>query len=270
MANAAGTTAVTPDAHKSPLIMRGGQMTFFDWQNGDAISGRNTRSQPERAGVANDLVRDTSVWDGFVTLTLAITPGDGSAAATDTVKLRVAPVVTRHHLAQEEQIFVTRFSTDPGSVALRATLYSNLAGNGEGEGMTLPAQPPQNVYEINGDKAYGNYFPYDDQWSQDFFEIGYIDAGRTGQRIDVHLRSANVTTPMRRTRCDAGKAVFALLPRQGRGGRQQYAINHDQNSDSRLVRQPRDDPAVNGGKGYPRKNLPQDHPLVRDRSPFRC
>ena len=209
----AGTTAtVTPDAgdYVHLFIMRGGQMTFFDWQNGKISADELQAGNVQMAIEATDIVRDTSVWNGFVTLTLTITPGDGSTPATDTVKLRVAPVVTRHHLAQEEQIFLTKFSTDPGSVALRATLYSNLAGNGEGDGMTLPAQPPQNVYEINGDKAYGNYFPYDDQWTQDLFEIGYMSMPSvSGQHvIDVFLRSANVYYPTNATNPlrDAGKS----------------------------------------------------------------
>jgi protein-arginine deiminase len=257
----AGTTAtVTPDAadYVHLFIMRGGQMTFFDWQNGDTISADELKAGNVQLAIeATDIVRDKTVWDGFVTLTLTITPGDGSAAATDTVKLRVAPVVTRHHLAQEEQIFVTRFATDPGSVALRATLYSNLAGNGEGDGVTLPAQPPQNVYEIDGDKAYGNYFPYDDQWSQDFFEIGYMSMpSTTGQHvIDVYLRAANVyyptntKSPLR----DAGKAVFTLFRGKDAAGVQQYQINHDQNSDSlnsfgNFETIP---PYSNGGSDYP-------------------
>lgn len=256
-----GTTAtVTPD-HGDQVhlfIMRNNQMTFFDWQNGDTISADELKAGNVQMAIeATDIVRDPSIWDGFVTLTLTITPGDGSATATDTVKLRVAPVVTRHHLAQEEKIFVTRFAQDPGSIALRATLYSNLAGNGEGDATTLPAQPPQNVYEIDGDKAYGSYFPYDDQWSQDFFEVGYMSMPTTsGQHvIDVYLRAANVyyptnaKSPLR----DAGKAVFTLFRGKDAAGVQQYDINHDQNSDSlnsfgNFETIP---PYSNAGKDYP-------------------
>ena len=256
-----GTTATVTADHGDQIhlfIMRGGQMTFFDFQNGDTISADELKAGNVKMAIeATDIVRDPSVWDGFVTLTLTITPGDGSAAATDSVKLRVAPVVTRHHLAQEEQIFVTRFASDPGSVALRATLYSNLAGNGEGDGTTLPAQPPQNVYEINGDKAYGSYFPYNDQWTQDFFEIGYMSMPTsTGQHvIDVYLRSANVYNPSdpKNPLRDAGKAVFALFRGKDAAGVQQYDIKHDQNSDSlnsfgNFETIP---PYSNAGKDYP-------------------
>jgi protein-arginine deiminase len=235
----AGTTAtVTPDFpdYVHLFIMRNGAMTFFDSQNGDTISADELKAGNVQMAIeATDIVRDKSVWDGFVTLTLTITPGDGSTPSTDSVKLRVAPVVTRHHLAQEEQIFVTRFAQDPGSIALRATLYSNMAGNGEGDGITLPPTP-QNVYEIDGDKAYGSYFPYDDQWSQDFFEVGYMSMPTaTGQHvIDVYLRAANVYNPTdaKNPLRDAGKSVFTLFRGKDAAGVQQYDIKHDQNSDS--------------------------------------
>ena len=272
-----GTNAtVTADAASASyvhlFIMRNGAMTFFDWQNGDTISQAElVAGNVQMAIEATDIVRDSSVWDGFATLTLTVTPGDGTAAKTDSVKLRVAPVVTRHHLAQEEQIFVTRFATDPGSVALRATLYSNLAGNGEGDGTTLPAQPPANVYEIDGDKAYGNYFPYDDQWAQDFFEVGYMSMPTpTGQHvIDVYLRSANVYNPTdsKNPLRDAGKAVFSLFRGKDAAGIQQYDIKHDQNSDSlnsfgNFETIP---PYSNAGKDYPlgrifRGNIPSFGP----------
>ena len=78
-----GTTAtVTPTRRNVHLfIMRGGQMTFFDWQNGDTISADELKAGNVQMAIeATDIVRDTAVWDGFVKLTLTITPGDGTAA----------------------------------------------------------------------------------------------------------------------------------------------------------------------------------------------
>ncbi|HEY2368356.1 MAG TPA: protein-arginine deiminase family protein [Polyangiaceae bacterium] len=272
-----GTTATVAadDASASYIhlfIMRGGAMTFFDWQNGDTISADELKAGNVQMAIeATDIVRDSSVWDGTTTLTLTVTPGDGTAVATDAVELRVAPVVTRHHLAQEEQIFITKFSTDPGSIATRATLYSNMAGNGEGDGTTLPAQPPSNVYEIDGDKAYGNDFPYDDQWAQDFFEVGYMSMPTTsGQHvIDVYLRSANVYDPTnaKNPLREAGKAVFTLFRGKDAAGIQQFDIKHDQDSDSlnsfgNFETIP---PYSNAGKDYPlgrifRGNIPSFGP----------
>jgi protein-arginine deiminase len=219
------------------FIQRGGAMTFFDWQNGDQISADDLKAGNVSLAIeATDVVRDTAVWDGFATLTLTVTPGDGSAAATDAVKLRVAPIVTRHHLATEDRIFVTKFASDPGSIALRSTLYSNLAGGGEGDGGTVSATP-SNVTEIDGDLSYGNTFPYDDQWTQDFFEVGYMSMpAANGQQhvIDVYLRSANVYYPTNAQNPlrDAGKSVFAIFRGPDAAGVVQYDIKHDQNSDS--------------------------------------
>jgi protein-arginine deiminase len=234
-----GTTAtVTVDAKSAPLVhlfVLRGAMTFFDWQSGDVISAAELRAGNVQMAIeATDIVRDPSVWDGKTTLTLTITPGDGTAALTDTVVLRVAPVVTRHHLAPEEEIYLTRLA-DVGSIAMRGTLYSNLAGNGEGD-PTQAGSTPSNVYEIDGDKSYGSYFPYDDQWTQDLFEIGYMSMPSTaGQHlIDVYLRSANVHYPNdpKNPLRDAGKTVFTLFRGKDAAGVQQYDIQHDQNSDS--------------------------------------
>ncbi|HSQ62290.1 MAG TPA: protein-arginine deiminase family protein, partial [Polyangiaceae bacterium] len=148
---------------------------------------------------------------------------------TDVVQMRLAPIVTRHHLAQEEQVFVTKFATDPGSTALRDTLYQAMDG-------TDAAAPPPNVTEIDGDQAYNSAYPYNDQWTQDFFEVGYMSMPAPGGQqhvIDVYLRSANVyynspDNPLR----DAGKAVFTKFRGSDAAGVVAYDVKHDQNMDS--------------------------------------
>jgi protein-arginine deiminase len=232
----AGTVAtVTVDDKAASFvhlfIMRGGAMTFFDWQNGDQISADELKAGNVSLAIeATDVVRDTSVWDGFATITLTVTPGDGTTPpATDAVKMRVAPIVTRHHLAQEETVFVTKFASDPGSVATRTALYTAMGG-------TIDA-PPSNLTEVDGDISYGNTYPYDDQWTQDFFEVGYMSMPvANGQQhvIDVYLRSANVYYPTDKNNPlrDAGKVVFAKFRGPDAAGVVQYDINHDQNSDS--------------------------------------
>ncbi len=257
-----GTTATlgVDDASAAMVhlfIQRGGALTFFDWQNGDSISAAELRAGNVTLAIeATDIVRDTAVWNGYTTLTLTLTPGDGTAPSTDVVKMRVAPVITRHHLAKEEQIFVTAYASDTGSIALRSTLYSNLAGTGEGDGGTVSA-PPSNVTEIDGDQAYGNAYPFDDQWTQDFFEVGYMSMpAAAGQQhvIDVYMRSANIyyndpNNPLR----DAGKVVFAKFRGPDAAGIVQYDMKSDPNMDSlnsfgNLETIP---PYSLGGKDYP-------------------
>ena len=113
-----GTTAsLSVDSASAPFIhffiMRNGALTFFDWQNGNTISTAElTAGNVTLAIEATDIVRDPNVWNGYVTVHLAMNVGDGGTQGDD-VKLRVAPVITRHQLAQEQQVFVTAYADDP-------------------------------------------------------------------------------------------------------------------------------------------------------------
>jgi protein-arginine deiminase len=210
------------------FIQRNGALTFFDWQNGDVLSTDEVRAGATLAIEATDIVRDPNVWNGYTTVTFAI------GSQSDVVKMRVAPVVTRHHLAKEEQIFVTAYSDDEGSVAMRSSLYSDMAGTGEGDGGL--GATPANVTEINGDQAYGNDYPYDDQWTQDFFEVGYMSMpiANGGQHvIDVYIRSANIySTSTQNPLREAGKVVFTKFRGPDAAGIQQYDMSSDPTMDS--------------------------------------
>lgn len=265
-----GTVAVvTVDAQAAQFvhlfIMRQGAYTFFDWQHDDVITADELRAGNVTLGIeATDVVRDKAVWNGYATITLAI------GSARDSAMMRVAPIVTRHHLAPESQIYLSMFDGDPGSIAMRATLYSDLAGTGEGDGTTVGATPV-NVTEINADQAFGNAYPYDDQWTQDFFEVGYMSmpiAGGKQHVIDVFLRSANIyyadlKNPLR----DAGKVVFAKFRGPDVAGVVQYDMSSSPDMDSlnsfgNLETIP---PYSFGGVDYPlgrlfRGSIPSFHP----------
>jgi protein-arginine deiminase len=229
-----GTTAsLTVDAKAAPyvhlFVQRGGALTFFDWQNGDVLSTDEVRAGATLAIEGTDVVRDASVWNGYATITLTI------GAVSDVVEMREAPIVTRHHLADEERVFVTAYSDDTGSIALRSTLYSDMAGNGEGSGTTV-GPVPSNVTEIDGNATFGGQYPYDDQWTQDLFEVGYMSmpiAGGQQHVIDVYLRSPNIyySDPQNPLR-DAGKVVFTMFRGPDAAGVQQFDMNADPNMDS--------------------------------------
>jgi len=212
--------AAAPYVHL--FIQRGGSLTYFDWTT-DQLSTDELRAGATLGIEGTDVVRDASTWNGFATITLTV------GTTTDVVQMRLAPIVTRHHLAQEEQVFVTKFATDPGSTAMRDTLYGAMDG-------TNSSTPPPNVTEIDGDKTYNSAYPYDDQWTQDFFEVGYMSMPAPGGQqhvIDVYLRSANVyynspDNPLR----DAGKVVFAQFRGPDAAGVVAYDVKHDQNMDS--------------------------------------
>ncbi len=260
-------SAAAPYVHL--FIQRAGVLTFFDWQNGDQIATAELRGGNVVMAIeATDVVRDPSVWNGYATITLSVAVGDGGVQ-TDAVKLRVAPMVTRHQLANEEQMFVTAYASDPGSIAMRSTLYSDIAGTGEGDGGTLGATPAS-FTEINGDEAFGNAYPFDDQWTQDFFEVGYMSMPTTGGKqhvIDVYIRSANIyststTNPLR----PAGKVVFAKFRGPDAAGVVQYDVTSDPNMDSlNSFGNLETIPPYNNGTDYPlgrlfRGSIPTFHP----------
>ena len=226
-----GTTATlsVDDAaapHVHLFIQRGGALTYFD-QTMDAIQTDELRAGATLAIEATDIVRDSSMWDGYATITLTI------GAKTDAVKLRVAPVLTEHHLSTENRVFVTSFESDPGSVALRQTLDDGINqvetdGGADASGSL--------VYEISGDETIGGNAIYADQWAQDFFEVGYMSmpsAGGMQHVIDVYYRSANVqgsdpNDPLR----TAGKVVFTKFRGPDAAGVQAFDFNHDPSMDS--------------------------------------
>ena len=228
-------TASAPFIHL--FIQRDGALTFFDWQNGDRIQTAELRAGNVIMAIeATDVVRDPTVWNGYTTVTLSVNVDDAGASKTDSVILRVAPIVTRHQLAPEEQMFVTAFADDEGSIAMRSALYSDMAGTGEGDGGVLPPTP-SNVTEINGDESFAGNTYYDDRWTQDFFEVGYMSMPTTGGQqhiIDVYLRSANIYTPtdVNNQLRPAGKVVFAKFRGPGAAGVQQYDIASDPDMDS--------------------------------------
>ncbi|HVJ93433.1 MAG TPA: protein-arginine deiminase family protein, partial [Labilithrix sp.] len=132
----------------------------------------------------------------------------------DVVKMRVAPLLTFHHLNPAESIWVSNTRTR-GNAATRADL-----------GTSCEAAALNRPNEIN----------VDDPWTQDFFETAFMSMpgkGGTQHSIRVNYRSANVFEPGSKTRPlrPAGRFVF-----QERGkdvaGVQQFDVKHDQNMDS--------------------------------------
>lgn len=161
---------------------------------------------------AKDIVRDATTWDGYVEVQLTVTsPTKGES--TDKVILRVAPVLTFHHLLPAEKIWASRYAS-PGNRAMRDDLGTTTEAAGVGAVTTIDT---------------------DDPWAQDYFEPAYMSMPSTeGQHvIHVNYRSANVFEPRRAKNPlrPAGQVVFKL-----RGpdvaGIQQYDIRHEPDMDT--------------------------------------
>ncbi|MBI5548589.1 MAG: protein-arginine deiminase [Deltaproteobacteria bacterium] len=168
-----------------------------------------------RAGVelgieGKDVVRDSAVWDGYLDVTFTVT-ASGFPAVSDTVRLRVAPIITRHHLDPPKRIYAARFAGERDSTVFISDLSSAMAAAGV----------PNPLYDV-GTSQY-----VEDQWTQDYFETAYMAMPAVGGShvIDVNIRSANQNYP-RPTSSNplraAGKIVFSMLRGKDVAGLQQY------------------------------------------------
>jgi protein-arginine deiminase len=217
-----GATAIisiTPAAKSFVRLFKktGDAATAFTvMKDGDSLSVDEIRAGVELAIEGKDIVRDTKKWDGFVDVKLTVTSdGTDANSASDTVRMRVAPVMTYHHLLPAQEVFVTN-DGDPGNTAMRKDLASACTGVG------LPS--PTLIVD-------------QDPWAQDFFEVGFMSMpgpGGAQHVVDVALRSANVYDPTdaKNPLRSAGQVVFSKLRGKDHAAVQQFDINHDQNMDS--------------------------------------
>jgi protein-arginine deiminase len=205
---------------------------------------------------AKDVVRDAALWDGVIDVRLEVHGGTGADGATledatDTVRLRVAPIVTGHHLQPVDTAYVTK-SGDFDSQAFRKALKTAATASGV-----------TTVSELTVDE--------EDQWTQDFFETASMSMPAPGgkQVMRVALRSANVYNPsssnfpLRR----AGRIVFTALRGKDFAGIVQYDKGHPGEMDSldsfgNLETIP---PYTLGGESFPqgrilRGSIPDFHP----------
>ncbi|TID04897.1 Protein-arginine deiminase type-1 [Colletotrichum higginsianum] len=152
-----------------------------------------------RAGIAlgidgREFVTDASAWDGVVRVRFDLYAND--TVLSDTVELRVAPVLTHHHLQRvDELVTVAANESDPVQLAF----VEGLDRARRDAGLAAP------LYLFNQSS---------DIWAQDFFEPAYAsmpgpDGGVVAVRI--MLRSAQST----RT---GGRQVFEQLRGKGVGG----------------------------------------------------
>ncbi|MBX3223462.1 MAG: protein-arginine deiminase [Labilithrix sp.] len=162
---------------------------------------------------AKDIVRDAAKWDGYVELELTVTsPTKGTS--TDVVLMRVAPVLTFHHLLPAEQIWVSNTRT-PGNAAMRKDLAASCKAAGIGAPKTIEVPDP---------------------WTQDYFEPAYMSMpgeGGTQHVMRVNYRSANVFEPSKEKSPlrPAGQFVFQVRGRNV-AGVQQFDIDHNPDMDT--------------------------------------
>lgn len=235
---ATGTVSVDAKAVGSVRLFVGKGAAFGPLGAG-ALSTEQLRAGVELAIEARDIVRDAAAWDGYADVTLAV-----AGVGADKVRLRVSPLMMRHHLEAPERVYASS-STSAGNVAMRKDLAAAVAAAGV----------PKGLYE----------YPVSDQWNQDYFETAYMAMPGVGggmKGIHVNIRSANYKTQLRA----AGRIVFTL-----RGPDTAALVQYDPahkdswdtlNSFGNLETVP---PYAFGGKSYPlgrvlRGNVPSFSP----------
>lgn len=170
---------------------------------GSTLSASQLQAGVELAIEGLDIVRNANQWNGFVDLTLNVNGGSGPVTGgTDTVRMRVAPLLFRHHLDPATDYYVTYLNSSSSAV-FRSDLQT---------AASAASVPVTNVYES-------------DQWTQDFFETAYMAMPAQGGKhvIHVNVRSANYTGSGLRT---AGRVVYTDLRGPDVGGLTHYDPGH--------------------------------------------
>ena len=184
------------------------------------VTPAEIRAGVELAIEGKDILRDKDAWDGMAHFQLDMdagrAPGGGDYQdGSDSVVLRIAPLLLSHHLQKPVQTYVTdagQFS--PGSTVFRQDLKAATEAAGVPDGMS--------------EHAVG------DQWTQDWMEIGWTSMpAPNGEQhtIDVFMRSVNVESGKKLRQ--AGREVYAAFHGQDTAGlTPSYDPNHDGSMDS--------------------------------------
>nr|WP_279628438.1 protein-arginine deiminase domain-containing protein [Streptomyces swartbergensis] len=171
--------------HARLFVKRSGKWTPVTSKT--RLDAAELRSGVEFGVEGTDVVRDSAKWDGRAVVRLTVTSGQKSTS--DAVTLRVAPLLTHHHLQNTQQVMVTEVQGEGTYSRLQQKFVAELAKEVKKAGVTTPLV---------------TFKKYADPWAQDFVEPAYVSmTGPGGRRhvMRVMLRSAQ---PDR----DAGRELF--------------------------------------------------------------
>lgn len=185
-AGAKGSVKVTAGArHTHVFVKRSG--TWVPVTSATRLTAAELRSGVEFGVEATDVIRDRATWDGRAVIRLSVT--SGGRTTSDSVTLRVAPLLTHHHLQNTQQVMVTKVRGAGEYGRLQRKFVSDLAKEVKAAGITKPLV---------------TFEKYGDPWAQDFVEPAYVSmTGPGGKRhvMRVLLRSAQLDR-------EAGRELF--------------------------------------------------------------
>ncbi|MGW6929007.1 protein-arginine deiminase family protein [Lentzea sp. NPDC054927] len=216
-----GTVSLSPGEGRYARLWVERDGTWTSLGESGSLTAAELRKGARLALEGKDLIRDKAVWNGTVTVTL-------KAGGTDSVQLRVAPLILQNDLKAPKQVV----TSNPVSPEYRAGYDEFLAGL---RGALAAANLPESAL---------TRISHDDRWVQDIFEPTTASMpGRDGkpQVMRVLLRSANyrpaiewqgeIYPPALRP---AGRAVFSALRGPDVGVVQQYTAQRDTTVDDSL------------------------------------
>ena len=212
-ADATGT--LTLDA-KSAALVRVFKRTatgFTVLRPTDVVTAAELREGVEFGVEGKDVQRDTS-WNGYADITLTVrSGGDAGTSASDTVRLRQAPLVFRHHLSPVQNVY---------AISTAGTGYTPFI-NSLTTAITSSATGTLKTLALSGD-----------QWTQDIYEAAYVAMPATPapQIIRVNVRSANHGGSKGPGLRPASRVIFTTLRGKDVAGVQHYDANHANNMDT--------------------------------------
>lgn len=185
-ADARGSLKITTGAeHTHVFLKRSGTWVLVTSRT--RLSAAELRSGVEFGVEGTDVIRDSAKWDGRAVIRLTVRSAGG--ATSDSVTLRVAPLLTQHHLQNTQQVMVTKVRGGGAYGRLQRKFVKDLGKEVTRAGITKPL--------VTFDK-------YGDPWAQDFVEPAYVSmTGPGGHRqvMRVLLRSAQLDR-------EAGRELF--------------------------------------------------------------
>ncbi|MFD7668505.1 protein-arginine deiminase domain-containing protein [Streptomyces sp. NPDC059788] len=160
------------------------------------LSAAELRKGVELGLEGRDVVRDRARWDGTAHIDFAIS--SGGTRSSDRVALRVAPLLTHHHLQRARQLLVTQLPGNSAYEVAQREFVRRLEVEAERAGIT---EPPV------------KFTKYDDVWAQDFVEPAYASMPGPGGKprsLRIMLRSAQDLR-------EAGRQLFEKMRGPGVG-----------------------------------------------------
>ncbi|WP_405810349.1 protein-arginine deiminase domain-containing protein [Streptomyces sp. NBC_00210] len=195
------------------------------------LSAAELRAGVEFGVEGTDVIRDSALWGGRTVIRLTVNAGGKSTS--DDITLRVAPLLTHHHLQNAQQLLVTRVKGKDDYARRQQAFVNGLAAEVKSAGIDKPLQ---------------TLTKYGDIWAQDFVEPGYVNMAGPGGRpqvMRVMLRSAQADRA-------AGRELFEKLRGNGVGVVQVSGVRDSEewtlNSMGNLETIP---PYTHGGRSFP-------------------